>query len=163
MKTGEKELAELTKLKKIAEDLDAQERAAREEVTRAAEKYRAAIAEHVHELLRGLVWKKSFGHGSKGKLVADLPKGHELTKIDSDLCGCGYAHYLIFGPVSFHIYSRGWGSQDRYVQASKECLEKIGIKMKRSVNKDRQKMSRLLAKHDVTPEELEELLKKAKK
>ena len=164
MKTGEKELADLLAKKKAADDLKLREEAAREKATKAAEKYKAAITEHVYELLRGLTWKKFTGCGSRSELEADLPANHELVQIDGNLCNCGLPTYRMhFGPVCFRIYNRGWNSSGKYLRVDKGSLEKIGIKMKRSVNKDRQKMSKLLAKHDVTPEQLEELLKKAKK
>jgi len=164
MKPGEKELADLLAKKKIADDLNEQEIVAREQATKAAEKYKAAITEHVYELLRGLEWKKFTGRGSRGELEADLPAKHELVQINDNLCNCGLPTYRThFGSVCFRIYNKGWHSSGKYVRADKASLVKIGIKLKRAVNKDRQKMSKMLAEHDVTPEELQKLLKKAKK
>ncbi len=132
----------------------------------AIEAYTKSVAKLVHAELLTLDWHSVEGRGARSELEVNRPTSGVLNEIlhnvdhnsrygaGGDSCG--------FDGVRVREVPSSWRGPDR-LRVEKASLIKIGYKVKRTDNDARKKMVALLKKHELTPEQLEELLKRGAK
>jgi len=130
-------------------------------LTSTAQRYRAAAASEVHEILRGLSWERKTGMNSRGKMVAFVPKEHPLVGILGAAKGLSLMSHsyngvhVIYGPADWKH------SGMTAITTDKAALERIGVKFKqrrKSKPKDRELLN-ALDEANISPAELKELLR----
>ena len=73
----------------------------------------------------------------------------------------GSTYHMVFGKVTLDVRQGGWSvGYRRVVRGSRGGLKTIGVALERTPKEDRKKMMRMLTDKDVTPDQLNELLKK---
>lgn len=124
--------------------------------------YTEAVAKLVHAELLSMSWHPVTGRGAHSLLEVDRPESGVLDEILRAVDAC--SRYGVssdshtFDSIHVQTLPSTW-NHPKCLRVEKASLTKIGYKIERPAGDARKKMAALLKKHELTPEQLEELLK----
>lgn len=127
--------------------------------------YAEAVKDEVFKVLRALKWSApKKGRGARSDLEADFGDDRTLVELTDyikrcDESGSRYGRGFTFGDVGIWFPNNYYESCTT-VRATRTDLLTIDISLKRAPKKDQATMAKMLAEREMTPDQLDALLRK---